>query len=104
MGRCGTSAVMVYTALPSHSAKELRVLIHVETSALLFNPEDMEKEMDFENRLPPPESHVRDTLISKKGFAGEYVSRRIVTTTDHIYFCAVSGTRRLSDRARIAAR
>ena len=62
---------------------------------MVFDPEARENEINFskeKNRLPPLDTHVRDMIISKKGSAGEYVPRRIVTTEDRIYFCAVSGT------------
>ena len=55
----------------------------------VFNFEDLEHEMDFANRLPPSETHVRDMVISKKSPSGVFVPRRIVTTDSHIYFCAV---------------
>ena len=39
--------------------------------------------------LPTDVKFVRDVNMQKKGAAGIYVLRRIVTTASHIYFCQV---------------
>ena len=49
----------------------------------------MDQEMDAAHVLPPLESRVRDAEIQKKGAAGAFFTRRIVTTETHIYFCQV---------------
>ena len=46
-------------------------------------------EIDWTARLPPESLFDKDVVIDKKGYGGAYVSRRMVTTSTHIYFCEV---------------
>ena len=52
-------------------------------------PDEEEDPVNLTPTLPTDVKFVRDVKMQKKGAAGIYVLRRIVTTASHIYFCQV---------------
>ena len=52
-------------------------------------PDEEEDPVNLTPTLPTDVKFVRDVNMQKKGAAGIYVLRRIVTTASHIYFCQV---------------